>query len=222
MPCPYGSAVPLRHCRAPTKRWRPLLATKWAGGRAFGYAADRRGRIISAVVQTDPDRLLWSRIGRRSIRLAGHDYRQPGAYFVTICAKARAPRFGDIRSGIVRLNAAGLIARDLWLAIPRHFSHVRLDEFVIMPDHMHGILHLLSSPEVLPRPRRFGDAVPGSLSTIIGSYKAEVTKRVSGLRNARRESVWQRSFYEHVIRSSPAMHAIRAYIRNNPRCWTRE
>ena len=97
-----------------------------------------------------------------------------------------------------------------------------MDDFVIMPNHMHGILHLLASPEEFPRLRRFGNAVPGSLSTIIGSYKAEVTKRVNELQNARRESVWQRNFYEHVIRSSKALHAIRAYIRNNPRCWTRE
>jgi putative transposase len=209
MPCPYKTAA-----------GPDVMATKWARGRPFGYAADRRGRIISAVAQTDPDMRLWGRIGRRSIRLAGHDYRQPGAYFVTICAKARAPRFGDIRSGLVRLNRAGLIAHRLWLAIPRHFAHVRLDEFVIMPDHMHGILVFRAAPDDLPRPRRFGDAVPGSLSTIIGAYKAEVTKRVNALRNTHEQSVWQRNFYQHVIRSRRALQAIRTYIRGNPRRWT--
>ena len=170
------------------------------------------------------DMLVWGRIGRRSIRLAGHDYRQPGAYFVTICTNARAPRFGEIRSGIVRLNPTGLIARELWMAIPRHFSRVRLDEFVIMPDHMHGILIFHETPDDLPLPhlRCFGSAVPGSLSTVIGAYKAEVTKRTNALRNTSGESVWQRNFYEHVIRNSEVLHAIRMYIRDNPRRWLRE
>jgi putative transposase len=140
---------------------------------------------------------------------------------VTICAHSRAPQFGDIISGTVRLRQAGQIARELWLDIPRHFSHVRLDEFVIMPDHMHGILILLPQPNLRPRPRRFSDSVPRSLSTIVGAYKAEVTKRVNGLRNARGESVWQRNFYEHIIRTPRALHAIRAYIRDNPLRWTR-
>src|SRR5205809_2712917 len=120
----HGNAVAGDHC------WQ----RNGHAGVRLGTRPDRRGRIISAVVQTDPDRLLWGRIGRRSIRLAGHDYRQRGAYFVTICAKARAPLLGEIRSGIGRFNAAGLTAPELWLAVPRQFPHARMDEVVIMPN----------------------------------------------------------------------------------------
>ena len=192
-----------------------------------GYAGVRLGTGPEAVVAimrpmafTGRHVSPWGPQGRRSIRLPDHDYRRPGAYFVTICAKDRARQFGDIISGAVRLSRAGRIAHELWLAIPRHFTHVQLDEFVIMPDHVHGILKLLANSDDRRRLRRFADAVPGSLSTIIGAYKAEVTKRVNALRDAAGESVWQRNFYEHVIRSPRALQAIRTYIRDNPRRWT--
>src|SRR5437867_3880492 len=135
----------------------------------------------------------WRPRGRRSVRLPDRDYRQPGAYFVTICTKDRARTFGTVVSGSVRLSSEGEIARDCWLAIPRHFPNVRLDAFVVMPDHVHGILIVLSHGDDHPRPRRFADAVPGSLSTILAAYKGEVTKRVNALRDTVGSSVWQRN-----------------------------
>lgn len=208
MPCPYGIAVPLR-------LQRYGYAGMHLGMRATGVAG-----IVAPVSPIHHSVLPWGPRARRSIRLADHDYRQAGAYFVTICARTRAPRFGDIVSGTVRLRRAGQIAQELWLEIPGHFSNVQLDEFVIMPDHMHGVLILLPQLDLRARPRRFADSVPRSLSTIVGAYKAEVTKRVNALGSAGGESVWQRNFYEHIIRSPRALQRIRTYIRDNPLRWT--
>jgi len=159
------------------------------------------------------------------MRLPDRDYRQPGAYFITICTKNRARTFGAVISGTVHLSPEGEIAQDLWLAIPRHFPNAQLDTFVVMPDHIHGILILLSHPDAQPRPRRFADAVPASISTILGAYKAEVTKRVkalhdrAGVRQRPVGTVWQRNFYERVIRGANELQAVRAYIRDNPCRW---
>jgi len=158
--------------------------------------------------------------GRRSVRLRGHDY-SAGTYFVTICADNRVPTFGDVVQRRVHLSAAGRVARACWLQITRHHPHVRLDAFVVMPDHIHGIL-CFTSPSVSPdRRRRFGDAVPGSLSTILGSYKAEVTKRINAERHTPGQRVWQRNYYEHVVRDQTDLHQIRWYIITNPIRWNR-
>ena len=85
---------------------------------------------------------------RRSIRLKGYDYTRAGAYFVTICTKDGACLFGDVADGVMRLNQMGHIVRQCWLAIPDHFPHVLLDEFVVMPNHVHGILVIMPTHDV--------------------------------------------------------------------------
>lgn len=82
---------------------------------------------------------------RRSIRLPGYDYSRAGAYFVTICAQDRACLFGDIADGVMRLNDAGRVVERCWHEIPIHFPHVELDEFVIMPNHVHGIIVIVEN-----------------------------------------------------------------------------
>ena len=156
--------------------------------------------------------------GRRSVRLRGHEYRS-GTYFVTICTHDRVPTFGEVVQGRVHLSPAGRIARMCWLQISRFHAHVTLDAFVVMPDHIHGILRCVDPP-ALTRTRRFGDAVPGSLSTILGTYKAEVTKRVNALRRTPGKKIWQRNYYEHVVRRRRDLDRIRWYIATNPRRWT--
>ncbi len=116
--------------------------------------------------------------GRRSVRLRGHDYRS-GTYFVTICANDQLHTFGEVIQRRVHLTLAGRIARTCWLDIPRYHPHVHLDAFIVMPNHVHGILRFVDPPVTSDRPRRFGDAQPGSLSTILGTYKAEVAKRIN-------------------------------------------
>jgi putative transposase len=111
---------------------------------------------------------------RRSIRLSGYDYSQPGAYFVTLCAKNRECLFGEIVNGEMRLNDAGRMAQQCWNEIPNHFPHALLDQFVIMPNHIHGIIFIVDSPDhrapsvrarhavpqPVPQPKRAKDILP--------------------------------------------------------------
>ena len=130
-------------------------------------------------------------LARRSIRLPQFDYWQVGQYFVTICAFQMRCLFGRIRNAEARLSLIGEIARDCWLQIPSHFPCVVLEPFVIMPNHIHGILtinkdgHGYAVP--LHHPEGFQKAVAGSVPTIIRSYKAAVTYRVHA--DSRRRSI---------------------------------
>lgn len=165
-----------------------------------------------------------SRIGRyrrRSIRLWEYDYRRDGAYFVTICSHDRVPRFGSTINGHVVLSDIGRIVRECWDDIPNHFPYTCLDRFVVMPDHVHGILVIQRHRDEPIAPgtpyRSFGESLPGSLATIIGAFKSTVTRRVRQAGMA--ERVWQRNYYEHVIRDDRALWAIRRYIVTNPTRW---
>jgi REP element-mobilizing transposase RayT len=97
-----------------------------------------------------------------------------------------------------------------------------VDAFIVMPDHVHGILCFADARVTADRPRRFGDAVPRSLSTILGTYKAEVTKRINAQRGTPGLKVWQRNYYEHVVRSRAELARIRWYIMTNPVRWNRQ
>ncbi len=179
----------------------------------------------------DPDRHH-----RRSIRLKGYDYAQAGAYFVTLCTQGRACLFGEAVDGEMRLNARGEIVRQCWADMPIHFPRVALDAFVIMPNHVHGIIvladdalvgarHAVPLPNAVPVPshreqmERFGQPVAGSIPTIIRSFRSAVTYRLNALRGTPGTPVWQRNYYEHIIRNERAMIAIREYILNNPIQW---
>ncbi|MEB3359488.1 MAG: transposase [Synechococcales bacterium] len=161
---------------------------------------------------------------RRSIRLKHHDYTAPGAYFITICTHQRQCLFGDIINGEMRLNEFGQIAADCWQEIPHHFHPVRLDNFVIMPNHVHGILVITDTPRrgmalPCPYPRQFGKPIAQSISTIVGSFKSAVTKRINMLRDTPGTPVWQRNYYDRIIRDDLSMQHIRRYIQNNPHAW---
>ena len=159
---------------------------------------------------------------RRSIRLRGYDYTQAGAYFVTACTYARDCLFGQIVGGEMRLSAHGAIALECWQAIPQHCPHADLDAFVVMPNHMHGILMLADDAARSAHPpaqERFGRPVAGSLPTIMRLYKAVVTRRINELRNTSGAPVWQRNYYEHIVRDQASLGRIRAYIANNPLRW---
>ncbi len=169
---------------------------------------------------------------RRSIRLKGYDYTQPGAYFVTLCTQGRAHLFGEVVDGEMRLNEAGLVAEQCWRAIPDHFPHTVLDAYVVMPNHLHGIVWIvvgarhavpLPTPAVpLPTAEQFGRPVPASLPTIIRSFKSAVTNRINALRQTPGASIWQRNYYEHIIRNEDALNRIRTYIQENPLRWARD
>lgn len=171
-----------------------------------------------------------------SARLKGWDYRNDGAYFITICTKNRIHYFGEIENGKMILSDIGKLAHGFWAEIPQHFPFVELDEFVIMPDHTHGILVIHNDG-----PLKNGDATPavqtlqcnvskainqkmknispkpGSISTIIRSFKSVTTKHA---RKIQPDFAWQTRFHDHIIRNKKSFANIRRYIKNNPQKWT--
>jgi putative transposase len=173
---------------------------------------------------------------RRSIRLKGYDYSQAGAYFVTICVQGRECLFGEIVGDAMRLSDAGQMVRDVWLGLPDRFPGVELDEFAVMPNHSHGIIvivgaGLVPAPDV-PRvvqptaeaSRRATTRVAPTLGEIVGAFKSITTHEyVMGVRQHGWPPfpgrLWQRDYYEHIIRSEPELDRIRAYIANNPLRW---
>jgi REP element-mobilizing transposase RayT len=162
-----------------------------------------------------------ARIGRRSIRLPGYDYSQEGAYFVTIVTKDRQYHFGNIVGEEMQLSRIGEIAEECWKGISKHFPNALVDEFVAMPNHIHGIVILnehVGVQHVEPLRHRYQKIIPGSISTIVRSFKAAVTKscRDQGFDHFR----WQRNFYEHIIRDDDDLNRIREYILNNPLQWS--
>jgi len=161
--------------------------------------------------------------GRRSIRLRGYDYTSPGAYFVTICTHRKRWIFGAIVDGKMSLALEGQIAKVAWMAIVTHFSEVETGPFVVMPNHVHGILILEGSPgkrrgTACRAPTSFGKPVAGSLETILRSFESAVTRGANHLRPVR-QTVWQRGFFERVIRGEEEFARIAGYIEDNPRRW---
>ncbi|MEA5534285.1 transposase [Crocosphaera sp. XPORK-15E] len=160
---------------------------------------------------------------RRSIRIKEYNYADNGAYFVTLCTKNKQCIFADIKQGKIKICALGAIAHNCWLKISEHFPHVILDVFVIMPNHVHGILWLNNSQKPVNEARSFGNIVAGSLSSVIRSYKAAVTKEINYICGQKGTSlVWQRNYYEHIIRDEKALQEIRKYIVENPLNWDKD
>jgi REP element-mobilizing transposase RayT len=168
---------------------------------------------------------------RRSIRLPDYDYSQAGAYFVTVCTNGRKCLFGDIADGGVRLSDAGKMVESVWIDIPKHYSGVNVDAFVAMPNHMHGIILLgvgagpCACPDEKPKmgqPR--GVAPTILLPDVVQRFKSlTTTKYMNGVRldywPPFRGRLWQRNYYEHVIRNENELTLIREYILNNPTKW---
>jgi putative transposase len=147
---------------------------------------------------------------RRSIRLKGYDYSQPGEYFITFNTQNNLPLLGKIQDGEVVLTRAGQIVRQVWLDLPRHHLHVRLDEFILMPQHVHGIILLVEGVSLDPKPR-------SNLSEIVRALKSFSARRINAIQRTPGQPVWQRNYYEHIIRDDHEMAQIRQYIRDNPK-----
>jgi len=162
---------------------------------------------------------------RRSIRLKGWDYRNSGAYFVTLVAHERELLFGEMVGDEVRLSEFGEIARDEWLASPNIRREIQLDVFVVMPNHIHGIVWIVSDDVGAtgrsPLPPPHGPASK-SLGSFIAGYKSVVTKRINQIRGTPGIPVWQRNYYDRIIRSERELDAIRRYIQNNPSRWAED
>jgi putative transposase len=181
---------------------------------------------------------------RRSIRLQGYDYRQAGAYYFTICSHQRQCLFGEIISGVMHPNIIGETVEAIWNNLPRHFPFIELDAFVLMPNHVHGIIlitdnqfncrgeafgQLISdsqpesfAPNALPSPSD-NPKIPhgtqsGSLGAILQNFKSVATRRVNRL-TRHKVTIWQRNYYEEIIRDEKAYENIRRYIIENPLRW---
>lgn len=167
------------------------------------------------------------RRNRRSIRLKGFDYRRPGAYFITICLVKLQTIFGTVTNSEMHLNKFGNVAQCCWKQIPAHFANVELDEYIVMPNHVHGIVVIremtnVGAPVGAQHAARLlpgSNVPPGSLGAIVRSYKSAVTRRINQIRHTPGGRVWQRNYYEHIIRDEDSFHRIRTYIRSNPSRW---
>ena len=169
---------------------------------------------------------------RQHTRLPSFDYRSSHAYFVTICVRDRLCVFGEVADDAMKLSRRGVVARDCWLDIPRHHPHVTLDAFIVMPNHVHGVLLFEGDPPVVATPASPLTSIPknyrptgpasGSLGAVIGSYKSAVTRTINRLRPGAATDLWQQNFYEHVIRNDYALNRIREYMGMNPERWARD
>ena len=168
---------------------------------------------------------------RRSTRLPGYDYRQPGAYFVTICTRDRVCVLGRVDSGEVWLSEQGVIATELWMDIPERFPHVCVDTFVVMLNHVHAIIIIeeMRRGGVTP-PLHGGQAPPlfdvdaegermPSLGQIVAYSKYQTTKQINRALGNPGTPFWQRNYYDHVIRRERELEAIRRYISENASKW---
>ena len=144
---------------------------------------------------------------RRSIRLPGYDYSQPGAYFVTICIWQRQCLLGDIEEQNMLLSRYGEVVKFNWFNLKTVYPHIELDSFVIMPNHFHGIIIIKNQD------KRHG------LSEIVRGFKTFSSSRINQLRCVSGIQVWQRGYYEHIIRDETTFAKIQQYIINNPYKW---
>lgn len=165
-----------------------------------------------------------------TVRLQHYDYTTNGVYFITICTHHHRYLFGECNDGQMTLSTIGAIAQGFWYEIPKHFAFVTLGEFVVMPNHLHGIL-ILDTPPIeklhrnvcIPAPPKnefFSNISPkaNSISTIVRSYKSICSKHINPA-FPQQDFKWQTRFYEHIIRSEHSYEKIANYILNNPLAW---
>ena len=169
---------------------------------------------------------------RQSIRLTGYDYAQAGAYFLTIVTQDRLCLFGEVIEDEMHVKRAGPMVLDVWEELPKRFPTIGLDSFVVMPNHVHSIL-VLHQPVGVPLADNRGDGdrattrVAPTLSDVVGAYKSITTVRyTSGVKaegwQPYRGRLWQRNYYEHVIRNETELNRAREYLVGNPVLWERD
>jgi putative transposase len=155
---------------------------------------------------------------RRSIRLPGYDYSQPGAYFVTICTRQRECSFGTVQDRVVVLSEIGKIVQQCWYALPKHFLFIDIDSFVIMPNHLHGIVIINEYGQDSALAPSDGTRA-NSLSAIVQNFKSVSTRKSTRMLQNRTSPIWQRGYYERIIRDETEINQVREYIETNPVRW---
>jgi REP element-mobilizing transposase RayT len=147
---------------------------------------------------------------RHSIRLKDFDYSHPGAYFVTFITHDRSNFFGDMGDDCVNLNHIGNLVQNEWRLLQKRFPGVEIDDFVVMPNHIHGIIVITAAES------------KQTLGSIVGSFKSSTSRLINALQKTKGNPVWQRNYYEHVIRDEEDLSRIRDYITNNPATWNED
>jgi REP element-mobilizing transposase RayT len=157
---------------------------------------------------------------RRSVRLQTHDYARRAASFVTICSHEREYLFGGVLGDVMRPNVLGRAVIECWEALPAHFCGVTYDAFIVMPNHVHAILVLgdVAAPADDAKAQPAAPLSP-SLGSIIGSFKSAAARSVNRLRFSPAAPVWQRNYYEHIVRNESELACIRRYVTGNPASW---
>ncbi|MBI3159704.1 MAG: transposase [Chloroflexi bacterium] len=167
-------------------------------------------------------------LNRKSLRLNDFDYTSANAYFVTACAQGRAALFSRVVDGLVEVSAAGEIVQTVWEELPQYYPNIELDEFVVMPNHVHGILWIVEPKGSVANDvgaqhaaplRTMPKLTPGSLGAIVRSLKSACTKRINEMNGVTCVRIWQRSYYDHIIRNDDDLYNTRRYIRENPLKW---
>lgn len=181
---------------------------------------------------------------RRSIRLQKHDYCKPGVYFITICSSDRRCLFGEVRDSIMQPNLLGSCVQSCWQRLPHSFARLVLDSFVVMPNHIHGILVLQDSLEENEEGEAFGDrsqqvqellpnasplqptlprgTMPGSIGAIVQNFKSVSSRKICRIAPTSSRPIWQRNYHEHIIRNDNSLERVRHYIQNNPLTWAED
>ncbi len=153
---------------------------------------------------------------RRSIRVPGFDHTNPGPYFITIVTEGRISHFGKIIGSDMVLNQLGEIVQQEWLRMANRFPGLRLEEYIVMPNHFHGLLFL---DEKRNLEEETVQSQRGSLGAIVRAFKSSTTLRYRHLCGDGKGPLWQRSYYEHIVRGARDYDSIRFYILNNPSQW---
>ena len=167
---------------------------------------------------------------RRSIRLADYDYASEGAYFVTICTQKRENLFGAIVDSEMRLNEAGRMVEKWWHELPEKFPQIEIDEHIVMPNHFHGIVVIVGADLCVCPDEGAHAGAPlqrSALGDIVRWFKTMTTNEY--IREVKQNGwtpfpgkLWQRNYYEHVIRNELSLNDIRLYIQTNPACWAED
>lgn len=159
---------------------------------------------------------------RKSIRLKDYDYSQAGAYFVTVCTRNRIHLFGEIIDGKMSMNESGCIVQQCWDELLIHYPQVELDAFVVMPNHIHAVVTIshenVGNSTVGARsPRPYGRKP--ALGNIIAYFKYQSTKKINLHQSTVPAKIWQRNYYDHIIRNENSLRRIRGYVVSNPERW---
>jgi len=171
---------------------------------------------------------------RQSVRLQGYDYSSPGYYFITICTNQKEYVFGDVTTGEMHMNEYGVVASDYWKRIDTRYPNTILHEHIVMPNHVHGIIEIVNAnpfvgaihesplqwninPELYCKDRR-----KMLIPKIIGWYKMNTAKHINQIRKTPGTKIWQRGYYDHIIRNEESLFHIREYIKTNPMNWNKD